>query len=294
MQLKKPLLLVILYIFSEFTFSQDIYKPNINYNQEFSTETISGSPKGFNFQKFGVGIKGGVNFSLIIPLTRNSIFSGQAENYNKDYDFFIKNVGSQFGFILKYSFSKYIKLSLQPSLNTYSYKYNSEFEWQGNTDLNYSIDYNHKFKVFEIPLIIGYYMSAKQWQPYLQGGIYYGILTNSGLSSEITETYGNQTVISNNNVSSNSIYNKNQFGIIGGVGIRYAAGKTMIGIETNYRFLMSKLSSTSSRYANNQVTGSYDVTDNLLFNNLAISINITVPLVCKDDSKGPFMFCDNQ
>ena len=295
MQIKNYLLIIIICLFSEISFSQDFFDSEIKIfdNKNFSIETVNGNPKGFNFQKFSVGIKGGVNFSIIFPVSRNSVFSGVGEDYDKEYGLFFKNIGSQFGFILRYSFSKYIKLSLQPSLNTYSFKYNSEYAWQGTTDLNYRIDYNQKFKVFEIPLIIGYYMNANQWQPFVQGGIYYGILTNSSTNFEVTETYGNQTINYNNSISSNNIYNKNHFGLLAGAGVRYAAGKTMIGIETNYRFLISKLSSTSSRYGNNQVTGNYDVADNLLFNNLAITLSITVPLVCKDDSKGPFMFCEN-
>ena len=80
-----------------------------------------------------------------------------------------------------------------------------------------------------IPLIIGYYMNANQWQPFVQGGMYYGILTSSSTNSEVTETYGNQTIIYDNNISSSNIYNKNHFGLLAGAGVRYAAGKTMIG-----------------------------------------------------------------
>jgi len=149
-------------------------------------------------------------------------------------------------------------------------------------------------RFFEIPLMVGYYLKAQKWQPYVQAGAYYGRLMNSNSYADITETSGTQTLSYSTTVNSNGIYKQNQFGLIGGGGIRYAAGKAMIGIEANYRFLLSKLSSTASLYGNNQVTGNYDITDDILFNNIAISINITVPLQCDDSKDGPYIFCKSK
>lgn len=293
MQLKHLILVILIGLYSELLLSQDSFETSLteDFNIVHLQKMSPAKTKGFSMDNFAMGIKGGVNFSLIIPVSGNSIFSGSGGDYSKQYSPFYRNIGYQMGFIFRYSISQDIKISIQPSINDYSFKYSNEYSWQGTTNLSYLVEHHQNMRFFEIPLLVGYYFRAQQWQPYVQAGAYYGMLMNSNSYADVTETSATQTLNYSTTVNSNGIYKKNQYGLIGGGGIRYAAGKTVIGIEANYRFLLSKLSSTASRYGNNQVTGNYDITDDLLFNNIAISINITVPLVCNDDKNGPYIFC---
>ncbi len=287
----KKLLLILFILNSYFAFAQDFYEKPVNELLNSVLNVQKTKAKGFSFENFTMGIKGGINFSLVIPTTGNSIFSGS--NSAKNYNPFYQNIGYQMGFILRYSISRDIKISIQPSINEYSYRYSTEYSWTGSTNLNYLLEYKQNMRFFEIPLIVGYYFKAQKWQPYVQGGGYYAMLMNSNSYTDITETLDNQVLNSSSTVNSNGIYKKNQFGILAGAGIRYAAGRTMIGFEANYRFLLTPLSSTASRYGNNQVIGNYDIPDDVLFNNIALTINITVPLVCNEKKNGPYIFCSN-
>lgn len=287
----KKLLPVLFMIYSNYTGAQDLYETSLNesLNNIFKIEKTKA--KGFSFENLTMGIKGGVNFSLVIPTTGNSIFSGT--NSVKDYNPFYQNIGYQMGFIMRYSISRDIKISIQPSINEYSYRYSTEYSWTGSTNLTYLLEYQQSMRFFEIPLIVGYYFKAQKWQPYVHGGGYYAMLMNSNSYTDITETLDNQILNSSSTVNSNGIYKKSQYGLLAGAGIRYAAGRTMIGFEANYRFLLTPLSSTSSRYGNNQVIGNYDIPDEVLFNNIALTVNITVPLVCNEKKNGPYIFCSN-
>ncbi len=294
MQAKHFILIILLGFFSEQSFSQDSFETTLlppNPETVYSLQKNMAKAKGFSMENISMGILGGVNFSLIIPISGNAIFSSSGGDYSKQYNPFYQNIGYQMGFSVRYSITPDIKVSIQPSMNDYSFKYSNEYSWQGSTNLSFLVEHNQNLRFFEIPLLVGYYLRAQQWQPYVQVGAYYASLMNSNSYADITETTDNQTLNYSTTTNSDGIYKKNQFGIIGGAGIRYAAGKTMIGIEANYRLLLSSLSSSASLYSNNQVTGNYDITDELLFNNIAISINVTVPLVCKASKDGPFIFC---
>ena len=287
----RKLLFVLLLLYSFMGFSQDYYEKPISellIHPQKIYKKQSGK-KSFSWENFTMGIKGGINFSIVIPITNNSIFSGT--DSEKDYSPFYQNLGYQTGFIMRYSLSRDIKISIQPSINDYAYRYSTEYSWTGSTNLTYLLEYEQSMRFFEIPFIVGYYFRAKNWQPYIQGGGYYAMLMNSNSYTDITETTDNQILTSTSTINADGIYNKNQFGILAGAGIRYAAGRTLIGFEANYRFMLSPLSSTKSRYGNNQVIGNYDVSDEILFNNIAFTINITVPLVCNAKKEGPFIFC---
>ncbi|OQX98153.1 MAG: hypothetical protein B6I20_11405 [Bacteroidetes bacterium 4572_117] len=297
MYFKHLFTLSLLFLISQTMFAQDSFQTYraTNFKQFNTPLNINTRSKGFSMEKFTMGIKGGVNFSLIIPLEGNSIFSSTNGNPDKDYSPFYKNFGYQMGFIIRYNITRDIKISIQPSMNDYSFKYSNEYSWQGVTNLNYLAEHHQNLRFFELPLILGFYYKAQKWQPYLQAGAYYARLMNSNSHTSITETSDTQSLNYTTTVNSNNIYNKNQYGVIGGGGLRYAAGRTLIGIEANYRVLLSEFSSTASRYGNNQVTGNYDITDKLLLNNIAITLNITVPLVCSSsENEGPFIFCKSE
>jgi len=301
MKLNLLIITLVLVLHSKMAVSQDIYMPELE-NPVLVQNNLktSSSSKIFSLEKFSLGIMGGVNFSLVIPLSRSSIFSGQsAEDFEKDYNFFLENLGMQMGFIFMYDLNKIVKLSLQPSSNDYSYKYSTIYQWTGNTNLQFETLYTQKLRFFELPLIVGFYMTYKKWQPYFQGGIYYGRLINGVSDNSVVETSSNlagsnQSLSYSTSANSTDLYQKNHYGILAGAGISYLFGKSRIGLEANYRLLLSNLNTTETQYMNNQVvSGNYDVPDKFKFSNLAVSINIIVPLKCDNSSsRGGALFCD--
>jgi hypothetical protein len=131
-QIKLYLLLVLLG--GNFVFAQDSFVETSNYLELKSrAPQYARNGRGFSMDNFSVGIKGGINFSLAIPLSRSSVFSGQSpEDYEKDYNFFLQNMGMQMGFILMYDINRMIKVSVQPSSNDYTYKYSNTYTWDRN------------------------------------------------------------------------------------------------------------------------------------------------------------------
>ncbi|MCF6240635.1 MAG: PorT family protein, partial [Bacteroidales bacterium] len=188
----KKLFLLFFIINSFGIFAQDVYEKPVSELLKNVLEIQKTKAKGFSFENFTMGIKGGVNFSLVIPTSGNSIFSGSTSE--KDYNPFYQNFGYQMGFILRYSITRDIKISIQPSINEYSYRYSTEYSWTGSTNLNYLLEYQQSMRFFEIPLIAGYYFKAQKWQPYVQGGGYYAMLMNSNSYTDITETLDNQVL----------------------------------------------------------------------------------------------------
>ncbi len=292
--------LLILLISANYCFSQDSFE-TIGLPAELKLKAPKYARGGgvFSLDKLSIGIKGGVNFSLAIPLGRSSIFSGQApDGYEKDYNLFIQNVGMQMGFIIMYDINRMLKISLQPSSNDYTYKYSNTYAWTGNTNLQYEAEYAQKLRFFEVPLIVGFYTTYQTWQPYFQGGIYYGRILDANTKISVVETStnlvgSNQSLNYSTEASSTGLYGKNHFGVLAGAGIAYLAGNTRIGLEANYRLLITNLNTTESQYSNNQVvSGSYDVPDSFKFSNIAITLNVIVPLVCKNSStRGGAVFC---
>lgn len=268
-------------------FSQDSFEEAKLIDDDLNSLAIKSAQKTSSsfFDKFQLGIKGGINFSLIIPFERQSIFSGQdAQSFEKDYEGIQKNIGMQFGFIFMYDITRLIKISLQPGLNDYVYKYKNSYTWAGKTNLQYESEFAHRLRFFEIPLMVGLYTTYSSWQPYFQGGIYYARLLNANSNIKNIETSSNlsgseQKLEYETGAHTPDLYAKNHYGALAGVGISYLTGNMRIGLEANYRLLLSNLNTTETQYMNNQiVSGNYDVPDKFKFSNLAITLNLIVSL----------------
>ncbi len=282
--------------FSTHTFSQDSYERLKLIDNDFSYLAQNAAKKGGQskfLEKFSLGIKGGVNFSLIIPYEKTTVFSGQApESYEKNYDMFSNNIGMHMGFILMYDITRIIKVSLQPGLNDYVYKYKNTYEWAGRTNLQYESAFTHRIRFFELPLMVGFYTTYNSFQPYLQAGIYYGRLLGANSKIKVVETSSNlgssnQELEYETAAYTEGLYSKNHYGALAGAGISYLTGNMRIGLEANYRLLLSDLNTTETQYMNNQiVSGNYDVPDKFKFSNLAITLNLIVSLSSKKQSGG--------
>ncbi len=291
----KLILVFAVLFFSTYTFSQDSYEKLKLIDDDFSYLAQNAAKKGQSkfLEKFSLGIKGGVNFSLIIPFERAAIFSGQVlESYEKDYDVFAKNTGMQMGFILMYDITQVVKISLQPGLNNYAYKYKTMYEWAGRTNIQYESAFTHRIRFFELPLMVGFYTTYNTFQPYLQAGIYYGRLLGADSQIKVVETSSNlgtssQELEYETAAYTAGVYSKNHFGALAGAGISYLKGNMRIGLEANYRLLVSALNTTETQYMNNQiVSGGYDVPDKFKFSNLAITLNLIVSLSSKKQNQG--------
>ncbi len=294
--MKRKLIFVIaILIISNFMFSQDSFEnlklidDDLSY---LSSNSVQKQQSKF-FDNFALGIKGGVNFSLLLPLERQSIFSGpNPESFEKDYETFTKNLGMQFGFIFMYDITRVLKISLQPGLHDYVYKYNNTYNWTGKTNLQYETVFAHRLRFVEVPLILGVYTTYNSWQPYFQGGAFYGRLLDANSNINVRETSSNltntnQTLEYKTSSNTANLYMKNHFGVLAGAGISYLTGTMRIGLEANYKLFLSDLNSTETQYMNNQiVSGNYDVPDKFKLSNLEISLNLIITMSSAKRDRG--------
>ena len=302
MNFKKGILLLLFCIlYLVISSAQDLYMDDSQIQSQLKIQAQKGQGKGFfSLERLSIGAGGGINFSIIIPFSRNSIFSGLANaNYDKEYNAFIENLGTQFGFYVLYDINQFIKLSLCPSSNDYTYKYSTSYQWSGNTNLVYDTEYSQKIRMYEVPLQVGLYLNYGQFQPYFQGGVYYGRLVSGTSDMSVIESSSNlagsvQSLNYSTSANSGNLYQKNHYGLLAGAGISYLFGKSRLSLEASYKVLLSDLNSVETVFGNNQiVSGNYDVPDKFKFSNLSVNLILVVPLKCKNsDSRGSAVFCE--
>ncbi len=279
--------LLVLLFCSTYALSQASYEGLKTTDSEFSVFSQTSVQKSSNkfLDNFALGIKGGVNFSMLMALQPFTVFSGQApETYKKEYESLTKNMGMQMGFILMYDISPIIKISLQPSMNEYIYKYKNTYEWAGKSNLQSETAFTHSVRFFEVPLILGFYTTYNSFQPYFQTGLFYGKLLGADSQMKVSETNSNLGTSSKKleyetSAYTAELYAKQQYGALLGAGISYLTGNMRIGLEANYRFMISDLNTIETQYMSNQVvSGSYDVPDKFKFTNIAVNLNLIVLL----------------
>ena len=242
-------------------------------------------------ERFFVGLYGGVNSSLVSPTTNYSIVSGNAEVSDKTYAPFYENLGMQVGFLARFDILPELTVSLEPGYTTYSFGYGNRYQWQGVETIRYELDYRHRTQFVDIPLFLEYKKYVGNLQPYVKGGGYMG--TMLGASSEVVTNLSSQelgepqSTSENGDISSANAFVPFQYGLAAGAGIRYLIGSTLIGLDFTYKFPMSELSNTRTRFANSQLSGGfYDVADDIMMHNFAINLQIIVPFFKKGGSTG--------
>jgi hypothetical protein len=248
-------------------------------------------------ERWSFGLKGGVNFSMVFPDEQRDVFSGPSpEDYTKTYLSFVENLGTHLGVVAMFEPIRQVKISTQPMLGNYAYKYNTEYIIPGDTNAHYLLQCHQNLRMFEFPIIAGYYFVNKTWQPYVQGGVYYAYASSTALTAAVTETLtvnGTDDPISvrNNAINSTPFHQKHHMGLLGGGGIQYLADKIHFGLELNYRFLITKLRSDENGPSNNPVVPGLDaVADDIWFSNLALTFNVLIPIQSRRESALPF--CD--
>ena len=236
--------------------------------------------------KVSIGLKSGINFTIPNASTQFSVFENvnAGENaFDKNYNPFYQNLGTQYAFLFYYAISKKSYISFQPSIYNYSFKYENIYNWTGNDNtLNLTNNFKHNLQYLDLPLLFKYEFTDKKFQPYAQGGLYYGLLLNSTSYITKTETgdfgtfeYEKEALGSNKNFITSNI------GILAGLAITYHFKRSKFGIETNFRYGFHNITDTQNRYSNSQITGKYyDIQDDLKLMNLSLSLVYSVSLQC--------------
>ncbi|HLO60237.1 MAG TPA: hypothetical protein VK179_15915 [Bacteroidales bacterium] len=237
---------------------------------------------------FWIGFKGGINFSTVIPAKRFSVLqpSGGMEPTagRKNYKPFYRNPGYQYGFVGLVRITRSLLIGIEPTFSSYTFKYTSFLQWTdaanpGNR-LEIESNFTDRLKYFEIPLEIRYELGSGQIRPFLAGGFFYSLLTGAnGNISSVTTQYINETGIeldNNSTTGENSgSYIKTRLAAFPGAGFFADLSWVTLFAEADYFISLHNIVNESKRYSNQQnAGGSYNVPDNLVFNNLVINVGV--------------------
>jgi hypothetical protein len=136
----------------------------------------------------------------------------------------------------------------------------------------------------ELPITVRYELMRGPFKPYIHAGGYYSFLTDAlkhVKTTGIDEASGSDSEI---NVTDLSVgiedrTKKSNYGIIGGLGFTQNFGNARLGLEVNYFYGLQNLDNGGAKFADSQlITGTYDVSDDYNLNNLAISLQVIIPL----------------
>ncbi len=237
-------------------------------------------------QNLTIGLKSGVNFTIVNPTVRYSVFENSESSgspiFEKEYEPFIKNLGFQYAFLTYYSLNENFEITFQPGFYNYNYKYMNEYSWTGSQAYSVIYDFKHNIRYIDLPLGLKYNLKKKKLNPYLHAGLYYGLRENS--TKYITKTE-NSTLgeyeFEREALGADSTIITSNIGVFAGLGLEYKFKRSKIGIELNYRYGFNTVTRKDYRYKQNTMIGKYyDVPDDIKLMNASIGILYTVSLKC--------------
>lgn len=243
-------------------------------------------------ERIHLGVYGGANFTWAIPLERKAIVNNNIQSADKTYALPFANVGMQIGILGRVDILPNLVLSVEPEYISYVHKYSNLYSWEGAETVDYELEYRHKRSFVDVPVFIEFRRPARL-QPYAKVGAYTGFLlgAETELNTRLANSQLGADVTTVAEVSSSSAFVQLQYGLAAGVGLRYAFGRTYVGVDFTYKFPLSKVSNTATEYANRELSsGFYDVADAMLVQNFAFSIQLIAPFYrdnCGADSGKP-------
>ncbi|NJN28712.1 MAG: PorT family protein [Cyclobacteriaceae bacterium] len=238
-----------------------------------------------------IGVRGGMNVSSATARQSYSVFSytrAADQGFDeKKYQAFTLP-GLQFGFSVSYEFLTGLSANILPAYASYRFAYDNSFRWydSSNPQINVATSYHveSRLQYIELPFTIKYELMRSKFKPYIQGGAYYGFLTD-GLkkvtTTSIDQASGSDTEINETKLSVGikDRTKKANYGLIGGAGFTYNIGNARLGLEVNYRYGLQNPDNGGMKYIDNQlVSGVYDIPDDYQLNHLELSLQVIIPL----------------
>ncbi len=247
-----------------------------------------------------VGVKGGVNFTHPMVLQSHSVFSPTGSSSNgfapKTYEPIMKNRGFQGGLFLLYRFTNRISAGIEGLFFQYKYTYSNLYTWADSEEgSTFTLEQNHSNRLhyFEIPALVRYDINIRKFTPYIQGGVYTGFLQSGIAQTRSTQSSGQVFPSSptlNPPTETNDRFTKVSFGVIGGAGVSYFAGKVMLSLGGNVRYGILPPTGNLYRYNDQASTSTayLNVPDNINLLNMELYISIGVPIGLKGSSQPKF------
>jgi hypothetical protein len=240
-------------------------------------------------KQFWIGLKGAGFLTKASPVQRFSVFSSTtnapASIYDKQYRNF-KTLTGGGGLELTFCYKSFC-VSFQPDFRRQTVIYTNTYSWADaqNANNRYDADYKaeQKLDYFVYPLLFRYNPLKTKFKFYVEGGAYYAYLNNAYKTTKVTITDyasgGNKPYVAQDITSgAKSLFIKSNVGWAAGAGVSYALGNMRIAATADYWHNTNNITSVANRYANDRLTGSGDVMDDIKLRTLSFSISCLVPL----------------
>jgi hypothetical protein len=249
---------------------------------------IGGRENPFLQQQWWIGLKGGVNASVMNVDKSYSVIV--PSNYSSDltkkvYDKW-KPLGMQIGLEATY-FYRGFSASIQPTYTTTRFSYHNSYSWidpetpANRLDLKYEQDQQSSY--LYLPLLFKYEFHLQAITPYIQAGAYTAFLLDATKSVDISGTdyasggtndFRYETV----SVGAKDLFATNHYGFIAGGGLYYNIGNIRLNLDVQYRIGQSLITNGKNRYQNDRLSGIGDAMDDLSIRSIAVSFGTLFPL----------------
>lgn len=237
-------------------------------------------------KQWWLGIKAGTNLAKADVTETFAVIS--PVNYKpseKKYDGYI-NPGLFIALEATFTF-KQLSISTQPAYRNSVITYSNQYEWQDAEvpQNSLTLDYEQKQRIehIEFPLLVRYEITQSRLRPYVQAGAFYAIRVNATKSVSIsgvdyasggTDNFSSEPFT----VGANELFAKYHWGLMGGAGVYYHLGNVRLNLEVSYRKGMSLANDVENRYANTQLSGVGDASDDFKINSISVAAGCLFPL----------------
>lgn len=283
--MKRLTLLTLCFFISLSLLGQEKKRKPSAYNKQKQTQ----EDEKFLEKQWWLGFKAGANLSKANVEKSYSIIAPtnyEPSTIGKKYDNYTL-VGSQATLEVSFYYKRFL-LSFQPTFQHSRFLYSNTFVWSSESEQNNRVELNfeqeQKVDHAILPLIIKYDIYGNRLRPYVQIGVYSGILLNatkSVTSSGIDNAAGGENEFTNEpiNVGAKDLFAKSHWGLLGGAGLNYNLGNNVrLNLDIMYKHGMSNITSTENRYGSDRLSGVGDALDDLTLDNLSVSIGCLFPM----------------
>jgi outer membrane protein W len=242
-------------------------------------------------KQFWLGLKVGGNLASVPVEATYDIYSpiDGVEQSPKKYDSY-KGISGQIGLEVSFYFKSF-SISFQPTYQQSKFSYSKDYTWgaqpaegeQPGDLLEMTYQHDHKVDHLLLPLLVKYELTGNKLRPYVEAGLYQGILLNADKSVTISGTdYAsggiNEFEKEPIEVGATDLFAKYHWGLVGGAGVYYNLGNVRLNLDIQYRHALSTITSNENRYSNEMLVSAGDVMDDLRLNTISFSIGCLFPM----------------
>jgi hypothetical protein len=272
-----PIICLLIFSFSIFeVLAQKRRKPS----------TPSSQAQEFLNTQWWLGIRGGTNFAqttVIKGYSGLNPINYSSENLAKEYEEFV-NPAFHMGLDITF-FHKGFSIISFPTFFRNNVNYSSELSWSGETEMDqYETSYNVQQSItfLELPLAVKFDIVGDRIRPFVMAGAFYSIAFDANKEVQIFETdyaSGQPVEFERANVKLNNKDEiKNNWGVLGGIGVSFDFWNIRSIIDVQYRHSFQSIVNSETRFDENAFSSFGEVQDDYSLQNYSASLSFVFPL----------------